>query len=332
MKIMITGGCGFIGTNCAEYFAKKGHLIILIDDMSRKGSKHNRMYLLKNYNDIVFHKIDVRDFKPFYNIISMWKPDAIIHTAAQTAVTTSLLDPIEDFTINVVGTFNLLESVKNIRINNPLLNWNPKIVYCSTNKVYGELPDRNPTTEDLRCDISKHTPYGVSKYTADLYMREYAESFGLKTGVFRMSCIYGTHQFGIEDQGWVAHFIISAIMDKEIRIFGDGTQVRDILFVEDLAKSYESFIMNDKIGNGLFNMGGGPENTISLLRLIDILKKELNKDIKVSFHPTREGDQHTYISCIYKANVILDWNPEIKPIEGIRKLIKWVKEHKEYWK
>ena len=318
MKILITGGLGFIGSHIAEFYAKEKNNIIIIDNFSRDGCKLHKKDLEK-YKNIKFYIDDVRNFRNIQMQIKSFIPDVIFHTAGQTAVTTSYINPYEDFQINTVGTVNLLEAVRRS-------NCDPAIVFCSTNKVFGNVPNKNPTNETTRTDISPHTPYGASKNSADLYMREYAHDYDLKTGIFRMSCIYGSKQFRIEDQGWISHFIISAVRNKKINIFGNGNQVRDVLYVSDLIKAYDSFIKKaNKLKGEVFNVGGGKLNILSLNELIAILKRLLVKKIKIEYKEWRLNDQKIYISDISKANKILHWKPEISPIEGVKKVVDWAK-------
>jgi len=346
-QVIVTGGGGFIGSHVAEYFAKQDmNKVIVIDNLSRakllqrddKNTLYNWNYLRK-YDNIEFYQRDIRDLNFLKELFKASEVDAIIHTAGQTAVTTSIVDPLSDFENNLVGTFNILEATR-------LSNQDPSIVFCSTNKVFGENVNKceiqekdtryvfkkeyeNGISEDFPTDLCEHTPYGASKYCADIYFQEYGRIYGLKTGVFRMSCIYGTRQFGFEDQGWVAHFVISAIMDKKINIFGDGKQVRDLLYVSDLIAAFDSFIKNsNKIKHGVFCMGGGKDNTLSLIELISLLRKKLNKNIELEFFDWRPSDQKVYISNISKAKKALNWGPIIKPQNGVEKLINWVKNNK----
>jgi CDP-paratose 2-epimerase len=264
--------------------------------------------------------------------------DVIIHTAAQVAVTTSISNPRIDFETNGLGTFNVLEAA---RLNDST------VLYCSTNKVYGdnvnkirvsEKQNRYEFTdiayeygvpETFQIDSCEHTPYGCSKLTGDLYSQDYYKVYGLQTAIFRMSCIYGTRQFGVEDQGWVAWFTIATITGKPITIYGDGKQVRDILYVKDLVNAFDNFLQRkNKISGEVFNIGGGSENTLSLLELLDMLEKLTGKRSKLSFTDWRPSDQKVYISNISKANEKLEWSPKIKPKEGIKNLINWVSKNK----
>lgn len=346
--IVVTGGGGFIGSHVAEHYAKqKENEVIIIDNLSRAKLLHkddkNAMYnwnYLHQYKNIEFFQNDIRDFNFLKNLFNKIEIDAIIHTAGQTAVTTSVTDPKEDFENNLIGTYNILEAVR-------ISKSNPAIVYCSTNKVFGNNVNecdieeketryaftseyKNGISEEFSTDLCEHTPYGASKFCADVYAQEYGHIYGLKTGVFRMSCIYGTRQFGFEDQGWVAHFVISAILDRKINIYGDGKQVRDLLYVSDLIDANDKFIKNSqKLKHDVFCMGGGKENTLSLLELISILKNKLDKKINIEFFDWRPSDQKVYISDISKAKQKLNWNPKINPQEGIEKLINWTKKNKK---
>jgi CDP-paratose 2-epimerase len=344
-RIFITGGAGFIGTNIAKYFLDRGAEIIVFDNLSRKNVEKNIKWLqtMKNKN-FKFLKEDIRNFAVLAKSFKEIEPDVVLHCCAQTAVTTSVKNPREDFDINALGTLNVLESARQCTSS-------PVIIYTSTNKVYGnnvnkipliekesryEFSDKkfkNGIPEDFPTDAAEHTPYGCSKYVADLYVRDYFSVYGLPAVIFRMSCIYGTRQFGIEDQGWVAHFIISSILNRQLTVYGDGKQVRDILFVDDLVKAVELVI--DKISSvkgQVFNIGGGSENTISLLELINVLEKISKRKISYNFSEWRPFDQRVYVSDICKINKYTGWKPKIDISEGIEKLFKWVDENKRLFK
>ena len=343
MKVLVTGGAGFVGSHVAEYYARKGYEVVVFDNLSRAellGHKTNMVYnwnYLKRYENIELIKGDIRDFEKLKDAAK--NADAIIHTAAQTAVTTSLRNPRTDFEINAVGTFNVLEAAR-------LSENNPCVIYCSTNKVYGnnvnkiaviekekryEFADeryKNGIPEDFPTDLCEHTPYGCSKFAGDVYVQDYAHTYGLKTGVFRMSCIYGERQFGVEDQGWVAWFAIATLLNKPITIYGDGKQVRDVLYVKDLIRAYDLFI-NSNLKQAVFNIGGGPENTLSLLELLDLLEGLTGKRAKISYENWRPSDQKVYISDISKVKEKLRWNPKVGPKEGVKKLLSWIYANKD---
>jgi CDP-paratose 2-epimerase len=263
--------------------------------------------------------------------------DALFHMAGQVAVTTSVKDPVQDFEVNALGAFKMLELVRNSS------RKRPAFFYASTNKVYGgmenveieEQEDRfsyvdlpNGVPEDRLLDF--HSPYGCSKGAADQYVRDYARIYGLQTIVFRQSCIYGYRQFGLEDQGWVAWFVIAAQLGLPIVIYGNGKQVRDVLFIEDLMAAYdEAFEQITKVSGQVFNVGGGPENTISLHDLIAVLKSDVNPDLKITFSDWRPGDQPVYISDVRKARETFGWSPRTDWQTGVRKLIQWVKENEK---
>ena len=338
MKVLITGGAGFVGSHVAEYYARKGGEVIIFDNLSRAmllghdaaNVMCNWNYLKSNYNNIELIKSDIRDTKKIGGAAR--GADVIIHAAAQTAVTTSLADPKVDFEINALGTFNVLEAA---RLNDSA------VVYCSTNKVYGENVNRIPVveeeksyrfgdkkyekgiSEDFPIDKAWHTPYGCSKLVGDLYAQDYAHGYGLKTGVFRMSCIYGERQFGVEDQGWVAWFSIATLLGKPITIYGDGKQVRDVLYIGDLVQAYDAFLKSN-LTHGLFNIGGGPNNTLSLLKLLDLLEDLTGKKSEIKFAGWRPADQKVYISDISKAKRELGWVPKIDPKGGVKKMINWI--------
>ena len=343
MKILITGGAGFVGSHVAEYYANKDAEVVVFDNLSRAEllgyEASNAMYnwnYLKRYENIELTKGDIRDAKMIKEVAK--DIDVIIHTAAQTAVTTSLENPRADFEINALGTFNVLEVAR-------LSKNNPCVIFCSTNKVYGDNVNMIPVREkekryefadtkykkgipeDFPTDLCEHTPYGCSKFTGDVYVQDYAQRNEIDAAVFRMSCIYGSRQFGVEDQGWVAWFTIATVLGKPITIYGDGKQVRDVLYVADLVKAFDVFVQKrDKIHHSVYNIGGGPENTMSLLELLYMLENITGKKSKVIFDKWRPSDQKVYISDINKAKRELGWSPNISKEEGIRKLVKWVEE------
>lgn len=340
-KVLVTGGAGFIGSHCAEYYARKGDEVIVFDNLSRaellKKDVKNVDFswdYLKKFQNIELIKGDIRHFDEIDNASK--GVDVIIHAAAQTAVTTSITNPEPDFSVNALGTFNVLEATRKNDVKS--------LIYCSTNKVYGENVNKikviegqtryrfedkysEGIPENFDVDLCGHTPYGCSKLTGDLYCQDYAHFYGLKTGVFRMSCIYGTRQFGVEDQGWLAWFMIASILKKPITIYGNGKQVRDVLYVSDLIELYDRFI-NSNLKHGVFNIGGGSQNTLSLLELLDILKNEIGELPKILFDNWRLNDQKVFISDINKAHKKLDWKPQISPKIGVKKLIKWIEANK----
>ncbi len=341
MKILVTGGAGFIGSHACEYFAKRGARVIAVDNLSRAklmgksraDTQHNWEYLAR-LPSLVRIKGDVGDFETVRKLAA--RVDAIIHTAAQTAVTTSVENPRADFHSNAIGTFNVLEAAR-------LAKKPPAVVVCSTNKVYGDNVNqikikklktrysfapaiRNGVPESLGVDLCEHTPYGCSKLAADLYAQDYARLYGLKIGVFRMSCIYGTRQFGVEDQGWLAWFVIAAVTGRRLTIFGDGKQVRDCLWVDDLIRAYALFLKGKK-RHAVLNVGGGPHNTLSLIELLSLLKSH-GFQTKVRFAPWRPSDQRVFVSDIRLAKRVLSWKPVVSPTQGVLKLIRWVTENR----
>lgn len=321
MKIVITGGVGFIGTNAALYFSKNpNNKIVLVDNFSRKGVDLNAGYLKKTYPKIKIIKSDVKKINNFENDLNT--ADVVIHLAGQTAVTTSILNPNHDFNNNLLESFSLLEYLRKI-------NSKAIIIYSSTNKVYGDLShidhdQLHPIDESERLDFI--SPYGCSKGATDLYFLDYARIFGLKTVVFRQSCIYGPHQIGVEDQGWVAHFSKQFLFNKPITIFGDGNQIRDLLYVEDLIKAYDLAISKiAKIQGQAFNIGGGTKNAYSLLQVIDLLEKRIGNKVKIFFEKIRVGDQKYFVSKNSKVKKLLSWQPETDFKKGLVKLIDWQK-------
>jgi len=343
-KILVTGGAGFVGSHVAEFYLKKASDVIVFDNLSRArllGKEHTdasyNWNYLKSYDNVRLIEGDVTDFERLKTVGR--DVDIIIHTAAQTAVTTSLVSPETDFRINVFGTFNVLEFARRFCDN-------PAIIFCSTNKVYGSnVNDIRVSEKDLRhvfenrfkkgvsetfsIDLCEHTPYGCSKLAGDLYTQDYGQVYGIKSGVFRMSCIYGPRQFGVEDQGWVAWFAIATITGKTITVYGDGKQLRDILYVDDLIRAFDAFLQRRKqLAGEVFNIGGGPENTMSLLELLQMLEQLTGKRSKIAFSRWRPSDQKVYISNVSKAKEKLQWSPKVRPKEGVRNLVNWVLENK----
>lgn len=335
-KVLITGGAGFIGSNLARYILENDYVnkVVIYDNLSRVGVEKNLEWLRRCYGNRLDVKIDdVRNYEKLKEV--MKDIDVIYHCAAQTAVTTSIINPREDFEINALGTLRVLEAAKNAKTD-------PILAFTSTNKVYGETENVEIVERDMRYDykhlkegisesqpLDFYSPYGCSKGAADQYVRDYYRIYDLKTVVFRMSCIYGPGQFGNEDQGWVAHFIISAVMDRPLMIYGDGKQVRDILFVEDLCKAFVLATENiSKTKGKVYNIGGGRENTISLLELLSYLGELLKNKIEYSFDNWRHGDQRVYYSDISKAKKDFGWIPRISKEDGIVKLFNWIVENK----
>lgn len=334
-KMLVSGGAGFIGVHTCEHFSKSGWDVVAVDNLSRRGANENLQWLQQNAR-VSFENVDIRDPRPTVRVVEQVRPDVIIHLAAQVAVTFSVQDPRLDFETNALGTFNMLEGMRRHCPDAFFIN-------ASTNKVYGKMEsvgvcERNGRYEYQRASegisetfpLDFHSPYGCSKGTADQYTIDYSRIYGLKTTTFRQSCIYGTRQFGIEDQGWVAWFSIAAALDKPITVYGDGKQIRDVLYVSDLVKAYEAAIRNADAASGqAFNIGGGPANTLSLLELLGHLRRLLGKDIAVSYSDWRPGDQKVFVCNIEKANKTLGWSPTVKVGDGVQRLINWAYENRE---
>ncbi|HWS24493.1 MAG TPA: SDR family NAD(P)-dependent oxidoreductase [Anaerolineales bacterium] len=333
---LITGGAGFIGSNLARKYLTQGKEITIFDNLSRSGSQRNLAWLRSMFGEKSFHLIqaDVRDEKAVNQAVI--GKDVIVHLAGQVAVTTSVVNPREDMEINVLGTFNVLEAARKF-------GKDPIVLYASTNKVYGGMDDVPVTLRNNRWEYENlpfgasehqpldfHSPYGCSKGTGDQYARDYFRIYGLRTVVFRQSCIYGPRQFGVEDQGWVAWMVIAASTNRPITIFGDGKQIRDLLHVDDLIRGYELAISKIELAQGqVFNVGGGPANTLSVWsELGPMLSRLLNKPINVAYSDWRPGDQRVFVADIRKASQILGWEPLIGVSEGVESLIKWVQENK----
>ncbi len=336
-RIIVTGGAGFIGTNYVSRLLGRGSKVSIYDNLSRRGTARNIAWLRETYGSDSFELIeaDVRDTNRL--VEACQGVDLIVHLADQVAVTTSVIDPRTDFEINAMGTFNVLEAARQS-------DRNPVVIYSSTNKVYGDLEDvqvaegedsyyypDNPAGIPESQLMDFHSPYGCSKGTGDQYVRDYHRIYGMPTVVFRQSCIYGPHQFGIEDQGWVAWFVIAAVTGKPITIFGDGKQVRDLLFVDDLLNAYDMAYANiDKTAGQIYNIGGGPGNTLSIWKQFGpLLEKALGRDIPVTREDWRPGDQRVFIADISKAYRDFGWKPEINVEDGINKLIDWVQANQD---
>lgn len=336
LPVLITGGAGFIGSNLAFRLLREGHEVIVYDNFSRAGVERNFRWLQASYGrQVRLMEADVQDEKRLAAAVSGCS--RVFHLAAQVAVTTSLVDPVSDFDTNARGTLNLLEAIRKTGREIPLL-------FTSTNKVYGNLDDLELSIKGRRYfpkdaavghhgidedrPMEFHSPYGCSKGSADQYVLDYARTFGLPTVVFRMSCIYGPHQFGTEDQGWIAHFLLQALRDEPINLYGDGRQVRDVLFIDDLVEAMllaHSYI--NTIRGEAFNIGGGTKNTVSLLELTEMIVDLCQKPLNVAFAEWRLADQRYYVSDIKRFQAATDWKPSVPVRRGIELLYHWLAEN-----
>ncbi|HEX7118112.1 MAG TPA: GDP-mannose 4,6-dehydratase [Longimicrobiales bacterium] len=331
--VVITGGAGFIGSNLADALLRAGERVIVYDNLSRPGTEKNLRWLVQRHaKGLEVEIADIRDADRVGRVVE--RAHTVYHLAAQVAVTSSVTDPGHDFAVNAEGTLNVLQAARDAA--DP-----PAVLFTSTNKVYGALAGvpvvLNGTRylfEDRRRGIAEdqpldfHSPYGCSKGAADQYVRDYARIYDLPTCVFRMSCIYGPRQFGTEDQGWVAHFVISALSGRPITLYGDGKQVRDILFVEDLVDLMIRSARRAREEPGrIYNVGGGAGNAVSLVELLELLERELGRPVERRHAPWRPGDQRIYISDIDKLRRELDWAPRVSKEEGVRRLIAWIQEN-----
>ncbi len=329
MRVLITGGCGFVGLNLATAFLERGYEVRLLDDLSRPGSERNHAWLEGLGNQRLSMTVgDVRDADSVRH--AMEDCGVVAHLAAQVAVTSSVEEPRRDFEINALGTLNVLE-VARVALPRPI------VLFASTNKVYGRMEDAAISENRDRYEYAElphgvsesqpldfHSPYGCSKGAADQYVRDYARIFGLKSVVFRMSCLYGPHQFGNEDQGWVAHFALSARRREPVTIFGDGKQVRDVLYVSDAVRAYLLAIERiETVAGEVFNLGGGPQHTLSLLELLRHLEEIFETPVEHAFGDWRPGDQRVYVSNVRKAERLLGWAPSVGVEEGLQGLIRW---------
>ncbi|MBC8335253.1 MAG: GDP-mannose 4,6-dehydratase [Anaerolineales bacterium] len=337
MKYLITGGAGFIGSNYVHRLLERGEDVIVYDNLSRAGAPRNVDWLRQTHGADSFQlaQADIRDAASLASAAR--DVEVIVHLAGQVAVTTSVTDPREDFEINALGTFNVIEAAR-------LSGRDPIVIYASTNKVYGGMEDVALAEDATRwryanlkhgCPESQpldfHSPYGCSKGTGDQYARDYARIYGLRSVVLRQSCIYGPRQFGVEDQGWLAWFIIAAVTGRPITIYGDGKQVRDVLHVDDLLDAYDAAIKRiDVVAGKVYNLGGGPENVISVYaEFFPMLEKLLGRKIPVARDDWRPGDQHVFYADIRAAESALGWWPQIGVEKGIQKLFDWVMKNRE---
>ena len=312
--ILVTGGAGFVGVNVADHFARRGWAVTVLDNLSRAGTDRNLAWL-RERSQVTALKADVRDASAV--AVAVRGKDAVVHLAAQVAVTTSLTDPVTDFEVNALGTLHVLEAVRQKAPDATL-------VFASTNKVYGNLEAVDGPVDEGR-PLDFHSPYGCSKGAADQYVRDYARCYGLRTVVFRESCIYGQHQYGTEDQGWVAHFMHAVIRGRPITIYGDGHQVRDLLDVRDLVRLYELALERiDDCAGRVFNVGGGHANARSVLEVVKATESLLETPATYSFSEWREGDQRYFVSDVTQVGAALGWKPEIGADEGMEHLARWV--------
>jgi CDP-paratose 2-epimerase len=336
-RILVTGGAGFIGCNLTDALLKQGHGVIVFDSLERGGAERNLEWLRARHGSAVqLVRGDVRD----YDALSVAAKGAeiIYHLASQVAVTTSVLDPRTDFEVNALGTFNALEVARG-------LDTDPIFVFTSTNKVYGAMEDVAVTERETRYEyrdfpqgidetrlLDFHSPYGCSKGAGDQYVRDYARIYGLRAVVFRMSCIYGTRQFGVEDQGWVAHFLISAILGRPIYIYGNGKQVRDVLYVDDLVRAFQLAVKHIDVTAGqVYNIGGGPGNTTSIwVEFKERLAQILGQPVEAAeYRDWRPGDQPICVTNTAKALRDMGWSPRVGMEEGLQMLSRWVRDNKE---
>lgn len=336
-KVIVFGGAGFIGTNLCFSALRKGYQVIIFDNLSRRGTDLNLEQLQAEHaKHITFVRGDIRKANEVTRFLEAHQDaEMIFHLAGQVAVTTSIVDPRDDFEINLLGTVNVLEAMRQFDIKAPLL-------YASTNKVYGKMDTIQIIEEENRYayqdypqgiseafNLDFHSPYGCSKGGADQYVLDYARIYGLNTVVFRQSCIYGYYQFGIEDQGWVAWFTIASLFKMPITIFGDGKQVRDILFIDDLVNAYWLALENIAVTRGkAYNIGGGAFN-LSLRELLSYLETYLNTEIALHFDKPRKGDQKVFIADTRKAQNEFGWQAQISAQEGVRRLAEWAQAHQD---
>ena len=336
MHYLITGGAGFIGSNYVQRLVTRGERVTVYDNLSRPGASANLAWLRETCGagSFAFVHGDVRDAALL--TATARRAEVIVHLASQVAVTTSVAHPREDLDVNVTGTFNVLEAAR-------LSGRSPIVLYASTNKVYGGMENVVVEERETRYayrdyplgipesyPLDFHSPYGNSKGAGDQYTRDYARIYDLPTVVFRQSCIYGPRQFGVEDQGWVAWFVIAALFGSPITIYGDGKQVRDLLYVGDLLDAYDAAVARiDQAAGQIYNVGGGPENQLSVWREFEpLLENLLGRPIPVTWAGWRPGDQRIFVADVRKAARELDWRPQVSVPEGIGRLYRWVSENR----
>ena len=334
---LITGGAGFIGSNYAHRLIQRGEKVTIFDNLSRGGAPRNIAWLEETFGKDAFRLIvgDLRDADLLRE--SAKDADVIVHLAGQVAVTTSVINPRADFESNALGTFNALEAAR-------LSERNPVFIYSSTNKVYGGMDDVEIIEEATRwlytnleygCSeeqpLDFHSPYGCSKGTGDQYVRDYARIYGLRSVVFRQSCIYGPRQFGVEDQGWLAWMMIAAVTGRQITVYGDGKQVRDVLHVNDLLNAYDLAVEKiDEVKGQVYNVGGGTRNVMAIwAEFGPILERLLGREIEVARDDWRPGDQRVFYADFRKAKRELGWEPKIDLEEGMELLFDWIKDNKD---
>jgi CDP-paratose 2-epimerase len=332
-KVLITGGAGFIGSNAVERFCNLGHEVSVLDNLSRPGAARNLVWLQANLS-FEFFEVEMRDADSVADVVAKVRPDYVIHCAGQVAVTTSVQNPRLDFEANILATFNLLEALRRLKTS-------PFLIFTSTNKVYGELEEIETTELEFRHNFTNldngvpesfpldfRSPYGCSKGAADQYVLDYSRTFRIEAVVFRQSCVYGPRQFGVEDQGWIAWFMIASCLAEEVTIFGDGKQVRDALYVDDLIDVFEAAIKNRKMVSGrAYNIGGGPQNTLSLLELVEKIAALSGRPLNASFGPWRPSDQKVFISDIRNAANDIGWVPKTSVDAGLGSLHGWIVEN-----
>ena len=337
MRVVVTGGAGFIGSNVARYYLDKGDDVVILDNLSRAGSTKNLDWLASKGKHLIVIIGDIRRSEDIEKCKKYIRDaDAVIHLAAQVAVTTSVQNPHEDFEINALGTLNILECMRASQSE-------ALFIYASTNKVYGAMENISVIEEETRYsyknlhhgipesqNLDFHSPYGCSKGAADQYVHDYNRIYGIDTVVFRQSCIYGPRQFGVEDQGWVAWFIIAIMFGKALTIFGNGKQVRDVLYIDDLIAAYDLAIQKRKETKGkIYNIGGGPGITLSVWNEFGpILERLYGKRINIQYSDWRPGDQPVYVSDIRKARKEFGWGPTVGVQQGVAKLYHWISANK----
>ncbi|MDO8633683.1 MAG: GDP-mannose 4,6-dehydratase [archaeon] len=335
--MLVLGGAGFIGSNAADRFLREGHSVTIFDNFSRVGTPVNAEWLKKNHPNVDIVRGDIRFDRKLLEETVKGK-DLVLHMAAQIAMTRAVSNPEEDFDINVRGTMHVLEAMRR-------QNSSATLIFASTNKVYGKLTHIPVTEKEKRYDykdllggVSENFPlefnsiYACSKGACDQYVHDYADTYGMNSVVFRQSCIYGPRQFGIEEQGWLSWLTIASLQNKKITLYGNGKQVRDVLFIDDLVNAFE--LAHKKISKTkgqVYNVGGGPKFTLSLLELVAELEKHLGKKILFAHGDWRPGDQYIFVSDISKIKNDIGWEPKVGPVEGVKRLVEWTKQNTHFF-
>lgn len=331
MRVLITGGAGFIGSNAADFFGAQGHEVVVLDNFSRETGRNNVEWLRSRNPEVAIHELDLRNANSVEKIFHSFAPDWVLHLGAQVAVTSSVIDPRHDFEVNALGTLNVLEA---LRKHTP----EAKLIFASTNKVYGSLADLPVVEGRLRMEVEGihginetypldfYSPYGCSKGAADQYVVDFGRIYELQTLSVRQSCIYGPRQYGLEDQGWMSWFALRGLRGRPVTIFGNGKQVRDVLHVDDLIRLYHAVFLKESWEVNVINAGGGIGNSLSLLEYLELLESSFGITVDVGFDSIRPGDQHWFVSDNSRAKKAFSWAPRVSIRDGLDSMVTWSRE------